>query len=252
LIDDLALPENHPSDPLADERKPLTELFEFAEELARVLGRLGDGFGEAQERHSLPDTIGRTALNEQRTPAAGDSPAAARPAAAPARRVPVDCGSFGIHIARDGTWWHDGTPFTRPKLVKLFATVLQRDEAGTYWLSTPAERGTITVEDAPFTAVELEPRGTGRKQILIFRTNIDDIVEAGADHPIRVAYDRASGEPSPYLLVRGRLEALLTRAVFYQLVELGAEEEFEGKARFGVWSRGTFFPLDEAPSGAPA
>jgi hypothetical protein len=164
-------------------------------------------------------------------------------------RVPADCGSFGIHISRDGTWWYQGTPFTRMPLVKLFASVLERDAAGTYFLTTPAERGTITVEDAPFTAVELTARGAAREQVLIFRTNIDDTVEAGASHALRVSHDHASGEPSPYILVRGRLEAKLTRAVFYQLVELGSEEEVAGISRFGVWSNGSFFPLDETPAG---
>lgn len=164
------------------------------------------------------------------------------------RRVPAECGAFAIHISRDGTWWYQGTPFTRLPLVRLFASVLERDAAGTYWLSTPAERGTITVEDAPFTAVELTVRGAGSGQVLIFRTNIDDTVEAGPDHPIRVEVDRASGAPSPYVHVRGRLDALLTRAVFYQLVDLGTETTHRGATRFGVWSHGMFFPLDD-PAG---
>jgi hypothetical protein len=160
------------------------------------------------------------------------------------RRAPKDCGHFDITIQRDGTWLYRGSPIGRLPLVKLFASVLERDEAGTYWLRTPAERGTVTVEDAPFVAVGLEVRGAGREQVLIFRTNLDDIVEAGPDHPIRLRHDTASGVPVPYIHVRDRLEARLGRAVYYELVELGVEEPAEGGTRFGAWSRRIFFPLD--------
>jgi hypothetical protein len=156
---------------------------------------------------------------------------------------PTDCGEFGIHIARDGVWWHDGSPITRLPLVKLFASVLRRDDAGTYWLVTPAERGRVTVEDAPFTAVELTVAGAGREQVLTFRTNIDDRLSAGDDHPLRVVTDRVTGAPSPYILVREGLEARLTRAVFYELVEIGSEEQVGQSTAFGVWSQGQFFPL---------
>jgi hypothetical protein len=128
-------------------------------------------------------------------------------------------------------------------LVKLFASVLERDEAGGYWLVTPVERGRVTVEDAPFTAVALETRGEGRNQELIFRTNIDDSVTADAEHPLRVSND-ASGTPNPYILVRNMLDARLTRPVFYELVELGREESVGDSSRYGVWSRGIFFPID--------
>jgi uncharacterized protein len=160
------------------------------------------------------------------------------------RRVPRDCGHFDMTILRDGTWLYRGTPIGRLPLVKLFASVLERDEAGTYWLRTPAERGTVHVEDAPFVAVGLEARGAGREQVLSFRTNLDDIVEAGPDHPIRLGLDAASGVPVPYIHVRGRLEARLGRAVYYQLMDLGLEDEAAGATRFGVWSNRTFFPLD--------
>lgn len=155
----------------------------------------------------------------------------------------TDCGDFGIRIARDGTWWHDGTPFTRLPLVKLFASVLQREEDGTYWLVTPVERGRITVDDAPFVAVELTVGGSGAAQVLTFRTNIDDIVTADADHPLRVTRDPATGAPDPYILVRGNLEARLNRPVFYQLVELGLMGEGEESKTFGVWSKGQFFQI---------
>jgi hypothetical protein len=158
--------------------------------------------------------------------------------------VPIDCGDFAIHIARDGTWHYRGSPIGRIALVQLFASVLERDDAGDFFLSTPAERGRITVEDAPFTAVALEARGEGERQELIFRTNLDDSVSAGPDHPIRVASDQATGAPSPYVLVRGRLEAKIGRAVFYELVELAREKTVAGKTRIGVWSGGKFFPID--------
>ncbi|MEQ9815382.1 MAG: DUF1285 domain-containing protein [Azospirillaceae bacterium] len=145
--------------------------------------------------------------------------------------------AYPIRIAVDGTWFHQGTPIGRPALVRLFSTVLRRDDAGDYWLVTPAERGRITVEDAPFVAVELMDDEPGR---LTFRTNVDDGVTAGPDHPIRVAFG-ADGEPRPYVLVRDRLEALIARTVFYQLVERAEERD----GVMGVASGGAFFPLVE-------
>jgi hypothetical protein len=160
------------------------------------------------------------------------------------RAPPRDCGHFDIHIDRDGSWFYRGTPINRAALVKLFGTVLERDVDGAYWLVTPAERGRITVDDAPFLAVELERSGEGPAQELIFRTNLGDFVTADAAHPLRIATDPATATPRPYILVRNRLEARLTRPVFYSLVEWGMEERVGGLARFGVWSKGTFFPLD--------
>jgi hypothetical protein len=153
------------------------------------------------------------------------------------------CGDFGIRIARDGTWYYHGSPIRRLPLVKLFASVLRREADGDYWLVTPAERGRIEVEDAPFVAVELEASGQGRDQSLTFRTNLDDRVVADESHPLRVATDPATGEPRPYLLVRPGLEALLLRPVFYHLVERGQEAAIDGEPHFGVWSNGKFFPL---------
>lgn len=150
--------------------------------------------------------------------------------------------AYPIRIARDGTWFHEGAPIRRMELVRLFATVLKRDEAGDYWLMTPAERGRIEVEDAPFVAVAVEAAGEGRDRILTFRTNVDRETTAGPDHPIRVAFDPATGEPSPYVALGGGLEALIARSVYYELAEMA--ESHEG--RTGVWSRGRFFPLDSA------
>jgi hypothetical protein len=164
-------------------------------------------------------------------------------------RAPRDCGHFDIHIDRDGSWFYRGTPINRASLVKLFGTVLERDAAGLYWLTTPAERGRITVEDAPFLAVELDRSGEGAGQELIFRTNVGDFVTADADHPLRIETDPVTETPRPYIAVRNRLEARLTRPVFYNLVDCGVEERVNGTTRFGVWSKGTFFPLD--PPGEP-
>ena len=150
---------------------------------------------------------------------------------------------YGLRIARDGTWYHRGSPINRMPLVKLFSTVLRREDDG-FWLVTPAERGRIEVEDAPFTAVELSVTGIGATQELRFRTNLDDWVAAGPEHPIRVETAPDTGEPRPYILVRGRLEALILRPVFYELVERAETKRQDGKDILGLWSQGTFFPLE--------
>jgi uncharacterized protein len=154
---------------------------------------------------------------------------------------------FHIRIARDGTWFYQGTPINRMPLVKLFSTVLRREADGRYWLVTPVERGLIDVDDVPFMAVELthaagdSPRGTD--DLLHFRTNLDAEIDCGPDHPLRVAIDPETQEPSPYILVREGLEARLTRSVFYELADLATEREVEGQRVYGVWSKGMFFPL---------
>lgn len=154
--------------------------------------------------------------------------------------------AYHIRIARDGTWFHDGAPIGRKPLVKLFASVLWRDDGGGYWLRTPVEQGRIDVEDAPFTAVELSVKGAGRGQVLSFRTNLDDWVEAGPAHPLRVVEDAEKGDRSPYILVRDRLEALILRPVYYALAELAVPAPDGGSApagSLGVWSHGVFFVL---------
>jgi hypothetical protein len=152
------------------------------------------------------------------------------------------CGDFGIRILRDGTWLYHGSPITRKPLVRLFSTVLRRERDG-YWLVTPVERGRIDVDDAPFTAVEMTIEGAGAGQRISFRTNVDDTVTADAAHRLRVAVDRVTGEPSPYVEVRDGLEALIVRAVYYDLVERGETRVIDGEDIYGVWSAGTFFPL---------
>jgi uncharacterized protein len=166
------------------------------------------------------------------------------PAPRPARPPAVELGDLDMRIARDGTWLYRGSPIHRMPLVKLFASVLRRDDDGSYWLATPAERGRVTVEDAPFIAVAVDAAGEGRDRRLIFRTNLDEIVAAGPEHPLRIA-TAADGTPAPYILVRPGLEARLTRPAFYDLVELGHEEQIAGETLFGVWSGGVFFRLGE-------
>jgi len=157
--------------------------------------------------------------------------------------------AFDIRIARDGTWFHEGAPIGRKALVRLFASVLWRDEGGGYWLRTPAERGRIEVEDAPFVAVELSVKGEGRHQVLAFRTKLDDWVEAGPEHPLRVVEGPAKSDLSPYILVRDRLEALVLRPVYYELAELAVPAPASAGATaagLGVWSHGVFFTLGAA------
>jgi hypothetical protein len=161
----------------------------------------------------------------------------------PPRQV-VDHGDLDMRIARDGTWFYRGSPIARPRLVKLFASVLRRDDDGIYWLVTPVERGRITVEDAPFLAVELTSEGDGPQRQLSFRTNLDEIVAAGPDHPLRVE-TAANGEPAPYILVRPGLDARLNRPVFYELVDLADAERDDSGGPFGVWSGGMFFDLGD-------
>ncbi len=152
--------------------------------------------------------------------------------------------AYPIVIRADGTWTYHGSPIGRLPLVKLFSTVLRRDQAGDYWLITPAERGRITVEDVPFVAVGLMVEGEGRNQSLVFNTNLEATVTAGPDHPIRVVTDPATGEPRPYIRVKGlpeiALEARINRAIFYDLVERAEPGE---AGDIGVWSQGTFFSL---------
>jgi hypothetical protein len=156
--------------------------------------------------------------------------------------------AFGLAIARDGSWWHEGAPIRRLELVRLFASVLRRADDGSYWLVTPVERGRIAVEDVPFVAVELAAEGSGRAQRLRLRSNLDEWVTVGPEHPLRVRASAAAGAEAlvPYVEMRPGLEARLERAVYYQLVELGEERDEPEGPVFGVWSGGRFFALDRA------
>lgn len=178
-------------------------------------------------------------------------------AADPAARRPRECGPLPFLIKRDASWLYRGSPIGRKELVCLFASVLKRDGDGVFWLETPAERGPIEVEDAPFLAVQLDWSGLGRDQVLTFRTNVDQMVTAGPEHPIRVSHDILTCEPTPYLRVRegaGRwpIEARISRAVYYELVALAEVEIVEGRRMLGVWSKRKFFPLGEVPTGDEA
>ncbi|MDB5392626.1 MAG: proteophosphoglycan precursor [Rhodospirillales bacterium] len=160
--------------------------------------------------------------------------------------------AYDMRIARDGTWFYHGSPIGRIALVKLFATVLRRDDAGDFWLITPAERGRITVDDVPFVAVEVRAEGEGHDQSLSFRTNLDEWVTADGDHPIRVTHGSTPGgelsdTPAPYILIRDRLEARIGRAVFYELVGLAEERRTPQGIELGVWSEQIFFPLGRIP-----
>jgi hypothetical protein len=153
---------------------------------------------------------------------------------------PAHCGEAGLEILRDGSWRHEGTRITRESLVRLFASILRKDEDGLSYLVTPVEKIRVRVEDAHFLAVRVDRHGEGSEQTLAFTTNVGDVVAAGAANPLRVSY--AGDEPRPYILVRGRLEARILRAPFYELVEWG--EVRDGK--LGVWSGGVWWELGAA------
>jgi hypothetical protein len=167
-------------------------------------------------------------------------------------RPPVDrwnppfCGDSFIEILADGTWRHEGVRMTRESLVRLFASILRKDEDGVTYLVTPVEKVSIKVADAPFVAVRADRDGEGRDQTIAFTTNVGDVAPAGPDNPIRV--EMHDGTPRPYVLVRGRLEARILRAPFYELVEWAEEQPTPDGPRLGVWSQGVFFPL--GPVGA--
>jgi uncharacterized protein len=151
---------------------------------------------------------------------------------------PTHCGHSDMRIARDGTWFHQGSPIGRPAMVKLFSTILRREADGSFVLVTPAEKLTIEVEDAPFLAVELKSEGTGEERRLAFRLNTGDLIVAGADHPLR--FEQCEDGPHPYLLVRNGLEALVARPVYYELANAALDE---GATPPGLWSDGRFFPV---------
>ncbi len=181
--------------------------------------------------------------NDPRSLSSDPDSAAEGPKGIAPRPGQIICGDLDMRIDLNGVWYYHGSPIGRKELVRLFSTVLRRDDAGDYWLITPAEIGRIEVEDAPFMAVELITAGDGADRVITFRTNVDTFVSADDDHPIRVDIDPDTGEPSPYVVMDGRLEARLTRSVYYDLVGLGAEEKINAERSFGVWSGGAFFAL---------
>jgi uncharacterized protein len=212
-----------------------------------------NGLGTAKGEGGVQDGVmGQTAGHGSDKPG-GRLPAAIKTAAGagPARPRPKQaCRDFQMRIDRNGTWYYQGSPINRKELVCLFASVLKRQPDGSFWLETPVERGRIEVEDAPFVAVEMCWKdcdcGDGRpRQCLTFRTNLDEIVTANAEHPIRVHLCPKTREPRPYITIRPGLEAKINRAVFYELVALGQTEVVDGREMLGVWSEGVFFPIDE-------
>lgn len=157
---------------------------------------------------------------------------------------PPYCGEIDMEIRRDGTWFHEGTPIGRPAMVRLFSSILKR-EGDRLYLVTPVEKVGIRVEDAPFVAVDVQKNG----DTLTFETNVGDLVTADGDHPIRVEFAE-DGEPSPYIHVRGGLDALIDRKTFYRLADIGEHQHHEGRDWFGISSSGRFFPMipsDELP-----
>ena len=161
---------------------------------------------------------------------------------------PDYCGEMDMLIKADGSWWHEGSRITRRGLVDLFASILRKDEDGETYLVTPVEKIKIEVERGHFVAVRVDVEGEGEDQRVFFTTNLDEVIEAGAENPIRVETDSVTLEPSPFVTVRGRLEASLNRPVFYELVENAVERNTDEGQQLGIWAGGQFFPL--GPAGA--
>jgi uncharacterized protein len=155
---------------------------------------------------------------------------------------PPYCGEIDIRIARDGTWFYLGTPIGRAPLVKLFSSILKYEE-GRFYLVTPVEKVGIRVDDAPLLAVDFDLSDPGPGQVISFTTLTEDVAAAGPDHPIRVTRNAATGEPSPYVLIRRDLWALIDRKSFYRLIEAGCHADQAGESWFGLWSGGMFFPV---------
>jgi hypothetical protein len=203
--------------------------------------KLGLEHGECQPRE--PETVSNAPPSDEKPRIPGLD--ALIEAAKGDRLPPVDrwdppyCGDIGMAIRGDGTWFYQGSPIGRKPMVKLFSRILRRDADGRHFLVTPVEKVDVTVADAPFLAVEMDVRGARDTQVLTFRTNVDDVVSCGREHPLRFIAEAAGGGSKPYLLVRGRLEALVTRAVYYDLMELVVDREGET----GVWSGGVFWKV---------
>ncbi len=157
---------------------------------------------------------------------------------------PSHCGDSEMRIAADGTWFHQGSPIGRKEMVRLFSTILRREADGGFVLVTPVEKLSIAVEDAPFVAVELSSEGDGPGRTLAFRLNTGDLVVADGEH--RVEMRGTTEEPRPYIHVRGGLEALVARPVFYELADIAIAEQSGPAAPLGLWSGGVFFPLQPA------
>ncbi|HAJ46210.1 MAG TPA: DUF1285 domain-containing protein [Alphaproteobacteria bacterium] len=163
------------------------------------------------------------------------------------RWTPEYCGQIDLRIARDGAWYYIGTPIARPALVRLFSTILRKEPDGRYCLVTPVEMAEITVEDAPFLAVQAQCKGEGQAADWSFLTNVGDTVTCDAGHCLRVIHNPETGEPRPYIHVRRGLEARVVRPVFYELVEAAIVTRIGDQDMLGIWSGGVFHALGEAP-----
>lgn len=190
--------------------------------------------------NSARDAAGLAALISRAAEQTGDKPRGPAPVE---RWNPPFCGDLDMEIRADGTWFYMGTPIGRAPLVRLFSTVLRKDEDGKTYLVTPVEKVGIKVVDAPFLAVEMMVTKEGGKQQLTLRTNVGDVVAVGKDNPLRFEIHGANHELKPYLLVRGRLEALVSRAVMYDLASLGEAIDIDGIAMFCVRSGDDVFPV---------
>ncbi len=194
----------------------------------------------AEEIKATTDAAGLAALISR---AAGDSGDGQRGLPPVDKWNPPFCGDIDMEIRADGTWFYMGTPIGRAPLVRLFSTVLRRDEDDKTYLVTPVEKVGIRVVDAPFVAVEMNATERDGEQLLTFRTNVGDVVEAGAEHALRFVIHGENSELKPYLHVRGRLEALVARAVMYELIELSETLDIDGVSMFCLRSGGTVFPV---------
>jgi len=153
---------------------------------------------------------------------------------------PKESGDSEMRIAADGTWYHQGSPIKRPAMVRAFSTLLRREEKGDYCLVTPYQKLRIEIEDAPFVVVEMENEGNGESRKMAFRLNTDHLVIADAEHKLR--FPKSATSPQPYLHVRGRLEAVVARTVYYELAEFALADDANP---FGLWSGGAFFPIEK-------
>ena len=156
------------------------------------------------------------------------------------------CGDIDMSIDNHGIWHYEGSPIGRSELIKLFSSVMRRDNIGDHWLITPSEMCRIQVDDAAFMAIELTQEGSGKDQNLTFRTNIDKTYVLSASHPLRIENNPDTGEPAPYIGLDHGIEAKLSRAVFYQLVNLAIEETVQRDKIYGIWSGGHFSPIGSA------
>ncbi len=203
-----------------------------------------NGLKEADTRDSINEAMMTTDQRDASRPLRGLGEAAkAGKGPAPVHLWnPPFCGDIDMRIAGDGTWFYMNSPIGRKPLVQLFSSILRHDADGQFYLVTPVEKCGIRVDDAPFTAVRMRVEGEGRAQAIRFETNVDDEVTVDAAHPLRFAVEAGTDGLKPYVLVRAGLEALVTRALFYDLVAAGRVED----GWFGVRSSGHFFPMQRA------